>query len=142
MAKKSKMDTFEETRKSLLDRYGSSENAAATKEKEEESFKPSGNAGFKDFGEYPLLKSTASKTKAALRRQKTGNPAVSSEKVKVSKIIGTALEAKATTVEAAEKIQEKAESGEFSYITITDAASKQRAENIIKRKGELHESQL
>ena len=44
---KSKMDTFEKTRKSLLDRYGSAEKAASTKKKEEEeSFKPSGNAGF------------------------------------------------------------------------------------------------
>lgn len=44
---KSKMDTFEKTRKSLLDRYGSAEKAASTKKKEEEeSFKPSGNEGF------------------------------------------------------------------------------------------------
>lgn len=44
---KSKMDTFEKTRKSLLDRYGSAEKAASTKKKEEEeSFKTSGNAGF------------------------------------------------------------------------------------------------
>ena len=44
---KSKMDTFEKTRKSLLDRYGSAEKAASSKKKEEEeAFKPSGNAGF------------------------------------------------------------------------------------------------
>ena len=54
---KSKMDTFEKTRKSLLDRYGSAEKAASTKKKEEEeSFKPSGNAGFDSLRKELLCK--------------------------------------------------------------------------------------
>lgn len=88
-----------------------------------------------EFGEYPLLKSTAAKMQAAMGSQKVNSPATVSEQAKVSKTVGTALEAQATTAEAAEKIQAKAAKGEFSYITITDAASKQRAEDTIKRKG-------
>ena len=88
-----------------------------------------------EFGEYPLLKSTAAKMQAAIGNPKAGTPATVSEQAKVSKTVGTALEAQATTAEAAEKIQAKAAKGEFSYITITDAASKQRAEDTIKRKG-------
>lgn len=88
-----------------------------------------------EFGEYPLLKSTAAKMQAAMGNPKAGTPATVSEQAKVSKTVGTALEAQATTAEAAEKIQAKAAKGEFSYITITDAASKQRAEDTIKRKG-------
>ena len=88
-----------------------------------------------EFGEYPLLKSTAAKMQAAMGIPKAGAPATVSEQAKVSKTVGTALEAQATTAEAAEKIQAKAAKGEFSYITITDAASKQRAEDTIKRKG-------
>lgn len=88
-----------------------------------------------EFGKYPLLKSTAAKMQTAMGSQKVSSPATVSEQAKVSKTVGTALEAQATTAEAAEKIRAKAAEGEFSYITITDAASKQRAENTIKRKG-------
>ena len=81
---KSKMDTFEKTRKSLLDRYGSAEKAASTKKKEEEeSFKHSGNAGFDSLRKELLGKYSTDQRKpvqtAPGYRRKSGTSLPSSQ---------------------------------------------------------------
>ena len=58
------MDTFDDTRKSLLDRYGSAEKATATKKKEEEdSFQSSGNAEFDSLRKQLLSKYSTDRRK-------------------------------------------------------------------------------
>mgnify|MGYP003307668622 CR=1 FL=1 len=54
---------------------------------------------------------------------------------RVSQTVRTFAEAAATTDEMAAEIEKRAIEGEFSYLPITDEASKARAETTIKRKG-------
>lgn len=67
--------------------------------------------------------------------RKTSVPYRTSDDSLVSRTVRTAIEAAATTDEAAELIQQKVVEGEFSYLPITDDASNKRAEETIHRKG-------
>lgn len=96
---------------------------------------------------YPLLQSVSEKMRKRMQEQYGTIPAGENPvrvaeipgrtdaNNRVSKTVGTAIEAKVTTDEAAKKIQEKTTQGDFSYLPITDESAKQRAADTIKRKG-------
>ncbi len=67
--------------------------------------------------------------------RKTSVPYRTSDDSLVSRTVRTAIEAAATTDEAAELIQQKVVEGEFSYLPITDDASNKRAEETLRKKG-------
>lgn len=100
-----------------------------------------------EYSQYPILKSVSQKAREILREQygtiPAGENAVRAAELpartnktnRVSKTAATAIEAGVTTDAAAEQIQQKAVEGEYSYLPITDAGAKQRAEETIRRKG-------